>query len=110
MKKAIALLLLFVISFSTIYASDISLKYEYEPYEKDEFKPWAMELRRAETIFFGSFVLTLPLAAGIYSIATNLGAPKPAKESTSYMYQIAGAAGASLIIVGIDWILGRMGK
>jgi hypothetical protein len=109
-KKAIALLLLLVISLSTICASDISLKYEYEPYKDDEFKSWAMELRRAETIFFGSFALTLPLAAGIYSIATSLGAPTPEKESAAYMYQIAGAAGASLIIVGIDWILGRMGK
>lgn len=110
MKRFIALILLLAITLSIAYSSDASLKYEYEPYEKNEFPEWAMELRRAETIFFGSFALTLPLAVGAYSLAINMGAPEPAKQSTAFMYQLAGAAGAALTITAIDWILGRMGN
>ena len=108
MRKIVALLLLSLFSVSLLFSADISLEYEYQPYEDDEFSSFAMELRRAETIFFGSFALTLPLSIGVYSLLTSFGVPKSGKESTDFLYQLAGAAGASLIITGIDWILGRI--
>lgn len=111
MKRVIALLLICLMSFS-LFAADTKkntvspVKYEYEPYDKDEFADWTMELRRAETIFFGSFVITLPLSMLAYNAAIALGAPKPDSTSTAFLYQLAGAAGLSLVITGVDWILG----
>lgn len=112
MKRLVALFLILIVFASSIYSSEVSpsLKYEYEPYREDEFASWAMELRRAEVIFFGSLALTLPLSVGVYSLIGSLGANLPQKESTAFLCQLAGAAGASLIITGADWILGRMGK
>lgn len=108
MKKLIALILLMTIALSAVFSAEVSLA--YEPYQKDEFPQWALELRRAETIFFGSFALTLPLAIGAYNIAINMGATAPEKFSTAFMYQLAGAAGGALTITLVDWILGRMGN
>ncbi len=104
MKKAIAILLIFLSS-SMLFSDPI--KYEYESYEKDEFPEWTMELRRAEIIFFGSFVVTLPVAIATYNISRNLGVPLTDDHMKATLYQFAGAAGLSLLIAGIDWIIGE---
>ena len=58
MRRAISILLIFLLSFS-LFAEPI--EFEYEPYEEDEFPVWLSEIRRAESIFFGSMVITFPL-------------------------------------------------
>ena len=70
MRRAIALLIVIAFSFS-LYADPIV--YEYEPYTKEEFPIWTMELRRAESIFFGSLVITFPVTAAIYTLADSQG-------------------------------------
>ena len=35
----------------------------YEPYSKDEFPKWSLDLRRAECIFFGGIPIAYPLTA-----------------------------------------------
>ncbi|MCR5760774.1 MAG: hypothetical protein K6F82_02060 [Sphaerochaetaceae bacterium] len=57
-KKIIAVLLLVVFSCS-LFALDMSNAREYED---SEFPKWALELRRAETIFFGGIPLVYPFA------------------------------------------------
>ena len=104
MKRIIALVLIMV-SLSSLFADPI--KYEYEPYQKDEFPEWTMELRRAKIIFFGSFVITLPVAMAAYNIGKNLGMKTPDDDMVGTLYQFAGAAGLSLLITGIDWIMGK---
>lgn len=104
MRKIIATLLVLVLSFS-LFADPIS--YEYEPYEREEFPEWTMELRRAEILFFGSFVVTLPVSIAAYNIGKSFGMPTPESQGLQALYQFAGAAGLSLIIAGADWIIGE---
>ena len=106
MKKAISLLLAALLLLSPL-ASD-PIEYEYEPYEKEEFPIWSLELRRAESIFFGSLVLTFPVAMGIYSLASTLGMPTPSEDYQQVLQQALIAGGLSLIIAGTDWIIGRV--
>lgn len=107
MKRLVALLLLSAIFLSLAYSDRI--EYEYEPYEEEEFPVWSHELRRAESLFFGSLVLTYPAAMCIYSLAGRAGADIPGGV-TRVLQQAGVAAGLSLVIVGVDWILGRAGK
>lgn len=107
MKKVVALILL-LLALSSIFADPI--KYEYEPYEREEFPEWAMELRRADIIFFGSLVITLPVSIAAYNIGKSLGMPTPDNQGIAALYQFAGAAGLSLVITGIDWIIGKVGN
>lgn len=106
MKKAISLLLAVLLLLSPLAADPI--EYEYEPYEKEEFPIWSLELRRAESIFFGSLVLTFPVAMGIYSLASTLGMPTPSEDYQQVLQQALIAGGLSLIIAGTDWIIGRV--
>ncbi len=57
LKKTIAVLLLLVCSFS-LFALDMS---NAKPYEESEFPKWQLNLRRAETIFFGGIPLIYPI-------------------------------------------------
>ena len=104
MKRILALIML-LIAISSLFADPI--KYDYEPYKSDEFPQWTMELRRAEIIFFGSFVITLPVAIATYNIGKSLGMPTPDDQMLGTLYQFAGAAGLSLLIAGIDWAIGK---
>ena len=106
MKKAISLLLAALLLLSPLAADPI--EYEYEPYETEEFPIWSLELRRAESIFFGSLVLTFPVAMGIYSLASTLGMPTPSEDYQQVLQQALIAGGLSLIIAGTDWIIGRV--
>ena len=106
MRKIIAAVLIVLMIVPPLAADPI--RYEYEPYEEDEFPIWSMELRRAETIFFGSLVLTFPVAMGIYSLASTLGMPTPEEEYKQVLQQALIAGGLSLIIAGTDWIIGKV--
>ncbi|MGN1164416.1 MAG: hypothetical protein ACI4S4_06405 [Candidatus Ornithospirochaeta sp.] len=112
MKRLVAIVLLLALCFSlsaeTLTHS--SFGYKYESYSDDEFPIWTIELRRAETIFFGSFVFTVPVAALALGAMekNNLVSFNGSLQST--LSTIGAAAGVSLFIAGVDWILGRMGK
>ncbi len=64
-KKAVVIILLIAICSSSLFALDMS---NAEPYEKDEFPKWELNLRRTEIIFFG----TIPLAYPLTSLACEL--------------------------------------
>ncbi|MDD2395228.1 MULTISPECIES: hypothetical protein [Sphaerochaeta] len=84
---------------------------DYVPYEKDEFPLFTYKLRRAETLFLGSLVITLPVAMLVYSLAqkTNLIDP-PASELQSLLVQGSIAASLSLGISVADFIIGEVGN
>lgn len=104
MRRLIAFILLIVLSFS-LFADPIV--YEYEPYEEEEFPIWSHELRRAESIFFGSFVITLPVSMLIYNIAAYCGMPTFDEEYKNFLVQAGVAASLSLTISLTDWIIGK---
>lgn len=57
LKKVIAVFLILTLSFS-LFALDMS---NAKPYSDDEFPKWQLNLRRAETIFFGGIPLIYPI-------------------------------------------------
>ncbi len=105
-RKIIASVLIFLFLLGPVYSDPI--EYEYEPYEEDEFPIWSHELRRAESIFFGSLVITFPVAMGVYSLASSFGMPTPEEDYQKVLQQALIAGGLSLIIAGTDWIIGRV--
>ncbi len=105
-RKIIASVLILLFVLGPVYSDPI--EYEYEPYTKEEFPIWSLELRRAESIFFGSLVITFPVAMGIYSLASTLGMPTPSEDYQQVLQQALIAGGLSLIIAGTDWIIGRV--
>ena len=107
MKKTIALILIFLILALPLMADPI--QYEYEPYTEEEFPIWAHELRRAESIFFGSLAITFPLSMGAYALVTSLGVQGPSEPYQQALIQLGVAAGVSLIIALTDWIIGAVG-
>lgn len=83
---------------------------DYEPYTKDEFPIWSGKLRRAESLFFGSFPLAFPLVVLAYNLAVNLGAP-PVEDSAgikTVLVQLGAAAGVSFTIALTDFIIGEV--
>ena len=108
MRRIIALLLAVLIALPPLAADTID--FEYEPYTEEEFPIWSHELRRAESIFFGSLVITFPVAMGVYSLASMMGMPGPSEEYQQVLIQAGIAAGLSLIIADTDWILGKVGN
>lgn len=110
MKKIIAVLLLISIIFSlsaeTITHS--SFNYKYESYEEEEFPLWTIELRRVETIFFGSLVFTVPMASLALSLMSNQGIINFENDKESALVTLTSAAGLSLVVSAVDWILGKM--
>ena len=88
MKKTIVVILM--ICFSAMVCAPIfALSLDnYEPYEKDEFPKWALDLRRAECIFFGGIPIAYPLTAltlGLFKHPfTSFGGPKRVVRNCSY--------------------------
>lgn len=107
MKRLVILLMLALVCFNL--AAD-PIKFEYEPYEEEEFPLWSYEIRRAESIFFGSFVITLPVSILCYNLAGSFGAPISTDPTTSTLTSAAIAGGLSLAIVGIDYLIGALSK
>ncbi len=67
-KKIVALILLVVICSSTLFALDMT---NAEPYSKDEFPKWELNLRRTEIIFFGTIPVAYPLTSLVCDIANK---------------------------------------
>lgn len=110
MKRIIAVLLLISLLFSlsaeTITHS--SFNYKYESYDEEEFPLWTIELRRAETIFFGSLVFTVPISSLALGLMSNQGIIIFENNTQSALVTLSSAAGLSLVVSAVDWILGKM--
>jgi len=100
-----------------------------QPYTPDEFAPWLKDLWRAEAIFVGSFPFTLFATLEVYDsyrFFTPQGNP-PQRFNTSYApwpfgsaaaapydprtelpYLLISAVSLSLIVAGIDFLIGRL--
>ena len=105
MRRLIALMLIILMVIPPVVADPI--EYEYEPYEEEEFPIWSYELRRAESIFFGSLVITFPVAMGVYALGRQLGMPTPSETYQEVLVEAGIAAGLSLVIALTDWLIGR---
>jgi hypothetical protein len=93
-----------------------------QPYQPDEFAAWMHTMWRAEAVFIGSFPVSLFLTLEGYDIiryfATGLKpsyAPWPfssgsavAYSSTETAWLAVSAVSLSLVVAGIDFILGRI--
>ena len=106
LKKIISILLIFIIISSPIFAE---AELSYKLYGEDEFPIWTMKLRRAESIFFGSLVLTLPITSLVWSICENNGLiNRIEKPMDRFLCQLGVASGLSLCISTADWIIGEV--
>jgi hypothetical protein len=93
-----------------------------QPYQPDEFPAWLRDTWRAEAVFVGSFPFSLFVTLEAYDIyryaATGLNpsyAPWPFGSGTPVPYSptetgwlAVSAVSLSLIVAGIDFILGRI--
>lgn len=67
-----------------------------------------MELRRAETIFFGSLVFTVPISSLAVGLLSSQGIVNFKDDNKKALVTLTSAAGVSLIVSAVDWILGKM--
>jgi len=82
----------------------------YEPYQEGEFPLWTYKIRRAETIFFGSMIITFPLSILLHSVARSTGIIPPQTSGVNdFLAQAAIAGVFSLGVSVADWALG-LGK
>ncbi|MCK4541795.1 MAG: hypothetical protein KAU17_06125 [Spirochaetales bacterium] len=121
--SVLLLLIMCVVLIVPVAADDVETKdtesepSEPVPYEKEEFPPWLRDLRRGEVIFFGSYPITLfvsSLAYDGFRLIQNSLILK--EENYSLMtdpltvdekkYILLSAAGVSLVIALIDFLLG----
>ncbi len=111
MKKALIILLIVSLTLSSLGADRLthsSLKYEYEEYEDEEFPIWSTELRRAETLFFGSYVFTIPIAGLALTGLKSVGAVSGTTTESDAIITLSVASGLSLFVASLDWVIGRI--
>jgi hypothetical protein len=97
MKKTITIIIM--ICFSALVCAPIfalTLN-DYEPYSNDEFPKWALDLRRAECIFFGGIPIAFPLTALTFSLF---------KQETNFLKTLGIACSVTAVIAVVDYILG----
>ena len=97
MKKTIIIIIMICFSFlvcSPVFALSLD---NYEPYDKDEFPKWALDLRRAECIFFGGIPIAFPLTALTFSLF---------KQDTSFLKTLGIACSVTAVIAIVDYVLG----
>jgi hypothetical protein len=75
----------------------------YSPYQDDEFSPWMHDLRRAESLFFGSLPLTYGIASLSFTLFFDSGSPLTTQD---YINRLSAAALLSAAISAADFILG----
>ncbi len=83
------------------FAEDSKMQ-DYEPYTEMEFSSFAIDMRRAETIFFGSLPLTFlasSLAVGMVDAVLSTDLPTTG-------ISLGASIGLSLTIAVIDYVLG----
>ena len=99
MRRTIAVLLVLSIIILPLH----SAPKEYTP---DEFPQWAHEIRRGETIFFGSLPLTFLASTLAYETSISLGMqPWTTDDTTRTLYLLSSAAALSLTIAIIDHLM-----
>jgi len=105
-RKLLLAALVLLLALSPLFSE---ARLSYEPYGEDEFPIWTMELRRAECIFFGSLVITFPVASLICNVLENEGLIDRPDESFDRMLQTAAVASAlSFTITTADYVLGKL--
>jgi hypothetical protein len=97
MKKAVILIFIFVLLFGLCTPAFSLTLTDYEPYSKEEFPKWSLDLRRAESLFFGGIPIAFPLT----SAALSLAGQEPEFLTT---FGIACAVSAAITL--IDYIIG----
>ncbi len=112
MKRMGVFFLIFLVVISSLSSETLthsSLKYEYEEYKSEEFPIWSRELRRAETLFFGSYVFSIPIA-GLSLTALRSFNAIPAVSSTEKdaLLTLSVATGISLFVASLDWVIGKI--
>lgn len=109
MRRALALLLIMLILAPSVMVAEPLPG--YVPYEADEFPLWTYKIRRAEQIFFGSMMITIPITALVYSLLVNNEiVASPTSVAQAYLIQGAIAASLSLGISITDYIIGEVRK
>jgi hypothetical protein len=84
----------------------------YEPYQKDEFPEWLIDLRRGEIIFFGSFPFTFFFVTegydffrmAMHNFDSNY-APWPFRNTVLAPYSGAEQAGVIIAAVGFSFAI-----
>jgi len=108
MHKTLLIIVLLLFCLSLFPLASASLP-SYEPYQENEFPLWTYKLRRAEILFFGSFVLTMGVASLTYALVVNAEwAPPPKDDLTALFIQAGIASGLSLGITVADYIIGEV--
>jgi hypothetical protein len=80
-------------------------QFTYKPYTEEEFARWLIDLRRAESLFFGS----LPLTYGVIRLTENLILGDSGEIGTDgFILRLSAAAGISAVLAASDYILGRL--
>ena len=97
MKKAIIAVLIFVFLFGLCMPAFSLTLTDYEPYTKDEFPKWSLNLRRAETIFFGGIPIAYPLTSLAFSLAG---------KDAEFLPTLGIACAVSAVISLVDYIIG----
>ncbi len=111
MKKAVVIVLIISLTLTSLFSETLthsSLKYEYEAYEEDEFPIWSNEIRRAETLFFGSYVFTIPISTLAVSALQRVNVIGNTSSTKTAVISLTVATGLSIAVATIDWILGRV--
>lgn len=107
MRKCILILCLVMVCISLpLFAEPLK---DYVPYEEEEFPLWTYKVRRAETLFLGSLVITLPVAMLLYRLAqeTNI-LDSPSSDLQAALVQGSIAASLSMGISLADFIIGEV--
>lgn len=97
MKKAIIVVLIFVLLFGLCMPAFSLTLTDYEPYTKDEFPKWSLNLRRAETLFFGGIPIAYPLTSLAFSLAG---------KDAEFLPTLGIACAVSAVISLVDYIIG----
>ncbi|MBK5200071.1 MAG: hypothetical protein JJE21_00880 [Spirochaetaceae bacterium] len=109
MKKIAIILFVIIFSACTPIFSDSFKLNNFEPYTVEEFPEWSIKARRAESIFFGSLALTMPVSLLSYTVVGKTGIISTSNDDmTNLMYQVSFAAALSLGITLTDYILGEL--
>jgi hypothetical protein len=103
-KKCISVLLIMLITAGGLLCADTeeSVQTSYTPYNESEFSQFALDMRRAETIFFGSLPITYAATSLVVASLQSL------TDSTEdqVVLKLGITVGLSLSIAVLDYVIG----
>jgi hypothetical protein len=122
-RQLLSLTLLILFTFGGTVPIYPQEREEYEPYQNEEFPLWLRNLRRGEVIFFGSLPITILLSDMLFSVGRyassgfNIdyaplisGGTASVISNEERVQRLIAAATGSLVLVLVDFILGRIEK